>query len=460
MDVERLYLRAGQLALAGRAEEAKQAYLAVIASAPTHFGALNDLGALLHNTDYRSAARLAYAEAVKHHPDNPMGRINLANALLANGEIDAARMHFDAALRLAPEHPDAHQGLANLLQDQGQSDDAERHRQLSYRARGITTLPHRGQGDGYRVLLLVSAVGGNVPTRFLMDDTVFAVSVMVVEAHRADQPLPRHDLVFNAVGDPDLAGSALKAVETVLARTKARVINPPARISDTGRASIARRLSGIDGVRAPSVNLTPRDRLQETAAGMSYPLLLRSPGYHTGRHFKRVEQAGQLSSAVETLPGDELLLIEYLDARDARGRWLKFRVMIIDGQIFPMHLAISNDWKVHYFTADMLDQSAHCAAEEAFLKDMPGVLGAKAMAALGEIAARLGLDYGGVDFGLGQDGEVLLFEANATMVVNPPDADPRWDYRRGAVSRILDATRAMLLSRAERHSRPPLPMDR
>src|SRR5271167_4068902 len=78
--LELRYLRAGLLAGLGRADEARQDYLAVIAQAPTHFGALNDLGTLLFNTDFRTAARTAYAEAVRHHPDNPIGRINLANA--------------------------------------------------------------------------------------------------------------------------------------------------------------------------------------------------------------------------------------------------------------------------------------------------------------------------------------------------------------------------------------------
>ena len=40
----------------------------------------------------------------------------------------------------------------------------------------------------------------------------------------------------------------------------------------------------------------------------------------------------------------------------------------------------------------------------------------------------LGLDYAGIDFGLRATGEILLFEANATMVVNPPDPGERWAY--------------------------------
>ena len=96
---------------------------------------------------------------------------------------------------------------------------------------------------------------------------------------------------------------------------------------------------------------------------------------------------------------------------------------------YPLHLAISADWKVHYFTAAMAKSAAYRAEERRFLDDMPAVLGARAMAALAGIGAALRLDYAGVDFALAPDGSVLLFEANATMVIVPPNSDPIWDYR-------------------------------
>jgi hypothetical protein len=38
--------------------------------------------------------------------------------------------------------------------------------------------------------------------------------------------------------------------------------------------------------------------------------------------------------------------------------------------------------------------------------------------------------------------EILLFEANATMVVEQPDKDPCWDYRSAAVERIHAAAQS------------------
>jgi glutathione synthase/RimK-type ligase-like ATP-grasp enzyme len=68
---------------------------------------------------------------------------------------------------------------------------------------------------------------------------------------------------------------------------------------------------------------------------------------------------------------------------------------------------------------------------------------------LERIRGILGLEYGGIDFALAPDGSVLLFEANATMVVFPPNADPLWDYRRAAIDLVLEAATRMLLRRAD-----------
>ena len=177
-------------------------------------------------------------------------------------------------------------------------------------------------------------------------------------------------------------------------------------------------------------------------------MLLRAPGFHNGKHFLLVEKSAQLATALADLPGEELTAIQFLDARGPDGQYRKYRVMMIGGWLYPLHLAISPHWKIHYVTADMAENAGHRAEEGSFLEDMPGVLGPRAMAALAEIQNILGLDYAGIDFGLNAGGDVLLFEANATMTVLPPEADRRWDYRRDAVRRVEDAVRKMLVDRA------------
>jgi hypothetical protein len=280
-------------------------------------------------------------------------------------------------------------------------------------------------------------VGGNVAVRPWLDDRVFAVTAIYADFFSPLDALPRHALIVNAIGDADLCEAALTGAERIVACSAAPLINAPRRIRATGREETARRLGDIPGVIAPRVGRLSRTEIR-------FPFLLRAPGYHTGQHFVRVETADALDEAVASLPGRDPLAIEYLDARGADGMARKYRVMFIDGGAYPLHLAISADWKVHYFSAAMAAEPAFRAEEERFLCDMPAVLGGRAVAALATIRTVLGLDYGGIDFGLARDGSLLLFEANATMVVNPPDPDPVWDYRRPAVTAALGAAQRML----------------
>jgi Tetratricopeptide repeat len=422
--------------------------------APKNFSALNEFGNCLAATGFIAAACRVYSEAITHHPINPMGHINLANLLFRGGDLAVAREHYETALRLWPDHPEAHQGLGAILSEIGDHKSARAHFQKGFGDRFMTSLPYRGTKSPIFLLQLVSSGGGNIPTASFLDDRIFMTSVIVADFFDPSVSLPAHQLIFNAIGDADLCRPALEAAARLLKRTSAPLINDPSAVMKTGRMANARRLGGLPGVVAPRIIALPRlaltgpDALAAISAqGFSFPLLLRSPGFHTGHNFVMVETSAQLPMAAAGLPGDDLLVIEYLDARGKDGNARKYRVMMIDGQIYPLHLAISRRWKVHYFTSDMADDADYRSQDAAFLEDMPAVLGMKAIAALERIAVELGLDYGGIDFGLSPTGDVLLFEANATMVVNPPDQKEVWSYRRPAVSRILDAVSAMILSR-------------
>ncbi len=441
-------VRAREFASRGEDEAAKAAYLDLLRRDPTNFDALNELGTLAYASGHRSAARTAYEQAVRCHPGNPMARVNLGNLLCEAGELDAARAQYEAALATDPDFAQAHQGLARVLTELGEVEAAGPHWRQGFAGHALVTRRYRGTSNPVPVLLLVSAKGGNIPTDQWLDDRVFQIAALYAEFDDPAQPLPPHAAIFNAIGDADLCAEALMRAEAIVARSKAPVINPPARVRATGRAANVRRLASVPGLVVPAIETLKRSALL-AAKDLRFPLLLRAPGFHTGRYFSRVERHEQLAAVLAALPGDEILAIQYLDARGPDGMARKYRVMIIDGVLYPLHLAISADWKVHYFTADMAASAAHRAEEQRFLDDMDSVLGAPAIDSLHRIGQVLALDYAGIDFGLAPDGRVLLFEANATMVVNPPELDPVWDYRRPAITRVLDSAKRMVLARAK-----------
>lgn len=438
--------QARHLAATGRNDEAHGLYIQILAQDPSNLAMLHEFGCLAYADGFSSAAHTIYSWIVQLSPFDAVARTNLGSLLLERGELADAKTQFETALRLAPASRDAHQGLARVLGALGQQEACDFHWRKSFDGQAIATRPYRGTGAAIPVLLLVSAKGGNIPVRSFLDDRIFAVTTLYVEYYRADLALPDCPVVFNAIGDAELCPVALDVAERIAARTKAPVINPPARVRRTDRVANASRLSRIPNVCTPAARLLRRPEIE--ASDISFPVLLRSPGFHAGQNFMKVEDRRGLHEALEVLPGDDLLSIDYIDTRGPDGLFRKYRAMSLGGRLFPIHLAISRDWKVHYFTSEMASNAAFRAEEERFLADMALVLGASAVAALERVGAALGLDYAGIDFTIHRDGSVLVFEANATMVINPPPPEALWDYRRPAIASALRAATGLVRDRA------------
>jgi hypothetical protein len=221
----------------------------------------------------------------------------------------------------------------------------------------------------------------------------------------------------------------------------------------TARDRIMDALGGIDGAIVPRTRRYRRSELAPerlVADGFTFPVLLRSAGFHAGANFERADGPADVERIRATLPGDEFFAIAYVDATGTDGWVRKYRVVFVAGALYPIHLALARQWKIHYFSSAMSDHAEHRAEEERFLADMPGVLGERATAVLTTIAQRLALDYGGVDFGIAADGRPIVFETNATMALYAPGGDPRWAYRQAPIERAIHAVREMIVQRSVR----------
>ncbi|MDE2132583.1 MAG: tetratricopeptide repeat protein, partial [Betaproteobacteria bacterium] len=345
-------------------QEARGIYLDILGSHPQHFGAWNNLGTLLFETGYLTAAQTAYTAAITHHPQEAGAHLNLANLLLHKNELEAARERFRHALDLGADGADVHRGLASCHARLGDEEGAAVHRALGYGARPLLTIPHRGPGQAVPLLILASAEEGNIPWRFLIDRSHFHTTILATEYTDPDAPLPPHALIFNAIGDADRCAPALERAGHLVLRSGRPCINPPQRVLHTGRAAHAGRLQRLTGLKLARMALLEKSEAAAfartlEAAGFGLPALLRSPGYHGGQFFVRAETPQEVEQALATLPGNALLALEFLDAQGADGLFRKFRMMSIDGRLYPIHLALARQWKVHYFSSDMAQATAY-----------------------------------------------------------------------------------------------------
>jgi tetratricopeptide (TPR) repeat protein len=438
-----------------RIEEARKIYLDILVKDPTHLVALNNLAALFNITGHHSTALKINRAVLALGPENLKARLNLADNLRESAELEEARLQYETILRATPSLPEAHLGLAYVLRYLREDAAAWEHWKKGADKHPPTDFSSRAEKDLIRIILITSPCGGNAPLARLLDKKTFVTLGINPDFYDPSVPLPPHHLILNTIGDADHCATSLEAAGPILKQTTGPILNLPARVQTTGRADNARLLGALEGVVTPRIATFSREILTGADAvsaleeqGLTFPLLLRAPGFHGGSHFVRIENPQELAPAVATLPGQKLMAIQYLDARDEDGKIRKYRVMMIDGKLLPLHKAVSQKWMIHYYSADMTESAVHRAEDEDFLEDMPGVLGSRAMRALERIRDALGLDYAGADFSLNRQGEILLFEANATMVVPDPGPGDKWDYRRRAVQQIHDAVRHMVRRRA------------
>ncbi len=413
-----------RLERSGAWDAARQRYWSVLQANPGHYRALMNLADLLRKTGYRSAARLTWQEAARLYP-------GLGEPWLALGHLEReeeawqlSRTAYENAIARNPALWTAHQGLAYVLDALGEAQGAAHHRDLGFTAQPHITIPGAGTGTPIRVLLLASATGGDTPWLGLLDSGQYQVEIVASEYWPPARRLPPHDVIVNAVSDADAAWSAMDAAESLAGVSGRPIVNPPALLRETGRHTVAERLKRVPGVETARIIRCSKTALGDdgletiTGAGFQFPVLVRAVGHHTGRYFERADDVGRLSEAASRMSGEELWIVEWLETpHHGDTPYRKYRVMMIDGRLYPVHAAWSRDWKVHYFsrTASPASQMLH----ERFLQDMPGQVGPRAMEALEAIQQELHLDYGGIDFDVLPDGTVRVFEANATMVVPP-----------------------------------------
>lgn len=414
----------------GRFEDAAGAYARLDALWPGREGVLLARAQCLAEAD-----RLGEAEAVLRRAlalgAGAAAHANLGAVLARLEREEEACAHLHAALAIMPDLAAAHRNLAALLV-RCDPVAALRHRDAAYRGRALRV--REAAHPRRRVLVLCSAAGGNVPLRHLLPPADNTIAEWFVEyAASADQP-PDCNAVFNAMGDADLAPEFPAPVRRLLAARGMRVLNPPEAVARTRRDRLPGALAGIEGVLVPRV---VRHHAGGTPAGaeIRHPVLARPLASHGGEGVRLVHH-------VEALPESDAYLTEFVDFASPDGWFRKYRAIFVGGEVFAYHLAIARDWLVHYWTAGMAADAWRRAEEQRFLANPAATLG-DAWAAVAAIARRLGLDYGGIDFTALPDGRVLVFEANATMLVHP-EPTSMFAYRNDTVKRIRAAFEVML----------------
>ncbi|WP_256367014.1 tetratricopeptide repeat protein [Acidisphaera sp. L21] len=416
---------------------------------------------------HRPEADPAFNAVLALHPHSASDWHDRATACLyfddATGAAHACRHGLGTIVGLAPDAAPTPMELqlrlllAECLERAGHFADAQTERADVGRRQGVMVQPCLGEAPAARLLLLGGAGSCNLPTDFMLDRNRFEIVTLFLPPNEAADhhwdtimaQSPPIGIAFNIIGDADAGAPFLAQAESLLRRFPYPVLNPPWQIPPTRRDRLPERLTGIAGLVVPFLVRMSRDEVLSYAdavegQALQPPLLLRPVGLHGGEHLQRLSIAQQLTAAASTAAPGDYYLSHFHDFRGNDGRFRKYRLVFIGNEIFPVHLAIGNDWLVHYWRTAMSDAMRH--EETAFLANPVAAMGATAFDALRAVVRRLDLDYGGVDCAVLVDGRLLLFEANATMLVHATGVFPE---KRRQAERIRDALSAYILLRQQ-----------
>lgn len=122
-----LYQVALDLELAGRGDEAREAYEAVLRQDPKLVAARINLGRLLHAAGHLEEAVALYRAALEQEPSSAVAAFNLAVALEDQGRNGDAADAYRTVLAIDEGYADAHYNLSRLLEARGDTRGALRH---------------------------------------------------------------------------------------------------------------------------------------------------------------------------------------------------------------------------------------------------------------------------------------------------------------------------------------------
>ncbi|HEY5087742.1 MAG TPA: hypothetical protein VII66_10335 [Gemmatimonadaceae bacterium] len=320
-----------------------------------------------------------------------------------------------------------------------------------------------GTGEGLRLLALFTPGDfmANTPLDFLLDGSDVSVYYVYTTAGTPLPPeLPDHDVAFVGVAESDANKALLGELAGVASSWPHPVINRRARaIAELTRDQTWELFESSHDVAAPrNVRVNRRDLLRVTDGSTSlgellsleFPVIVRPLDSHAGQGLAKIDNAPGLQSYVVGSDADVFYMAPYIDYRSADGQFRKYRIVFIAGRAYIVHLAISDNWMVHYLNAGMHESVEKRGEEAECMESFDEGFCVRHGAAFEQLVTRIGLDYFAVDCAETRDGSVLLFEVGTGMIVHAMDLGDIFPYKQIQMKKIFTAFLGMLGAAAER----------
>jgi len=257
-----------------------------------------------------------------------------------------------------------------------------------------------------------------------------------------------------AIGESGQNQPLLKRVGEFIRYSPHPILNKPDRIARLSRDSVSELLKSPPELEIPVTVRLDREGLQQICRGEkaitalledgNFPIIVRPIGSHAGKGLARIDSPAAIAAYLDAMPDNDFHVARFVDYRRPDGLYRKCRIALIDGQPFACHLAISENWMIHYINAGMPESAAKRAEEARFMANFDEDFARRHAEAFRVISERMGLDYLVIDCGETQDGALLIFEADNLGFVHAMDPVDIFPYKQAQMRKVFGAFQAML----------------
>jgi tetratricopeptide (TPR) repeat protein len=429
-------------------QEARNHYHRAVELNPQYMEAWINLGNTFRKLEVWGDSELCLRNALQINPHSPLPIMALSQLLgHLNIKNEECLELLNRLIALTPNNAEVYVELGNAhLRMKNQDLALEAYRRFKQQKPFITWLANKVPSD-FSVVVLDAPFAGSTPINYLLGQAGFERHFYCVIPNEWEQDMDalklKGDVIINVIGDADNGQDILPHALQICDALNRPTINHPRKILATDRESIANRLENTALCKVPRTIRVESALLKSGGVSalpehFDLPILVRLAGTHGGDAVQKCDDIAAVHHFMEERPGDIYYVTEYVNYQSADGYFRKYRWICIDGEIFPYHLAIHTDWLVHYFRTDMGNHDWMRSEEEVFLKGECPLFTPAHLEALKQIAAATHLDYCGIDCGIDSQNRILVFEANATMLVHD-EKEEMFKFKNTYVEKIKQA---------------------
>ena len=304
------------------------------------------------------------------------------------------------------------------------------------------------QAPKIRLLAIMGREGGqdNAPIEYLIEHSDVQMDLLFLD-ERGDVPelVPDHDVAIIALGESCKDRLLLESLVPVFASWPRPVINHPEHVLNCARDKVYQLLAGVPNVIVPETCRVPRDAMRLT----SFPKIVRPVDCHAGKGLQKIDNADMLADYFSSQREAAFYVSDYVDYKSPDGAFRKLRIALIDGEPYICHLAISDDWIVHYIPAGMDLSASKRAEEQEMMENFDRGFATRHAAAFRDIHEKLRLDYVVLDCSETRDGRLLVFEADSRAWVHAVDPVDMFPYKPAIMQKAFDGFSRMLAKRVK-----------